>query len=160
MVLAGDRRGEGGPRRREAGLLVVVVVLLGAGGASTLGGAVGVGVLGGDEADVLVGVAVGALPGELAAAAALLGVAAHPGGRLAVAAVVRGDLVRVPALLAAVHRRFVWLIAGCCCCCEKRMNAIANGNWMERCLFLGSGFGRALFIDGESRSEGGRREGK
>jgi hypothetical protein len=86
-----------------AGLLVAAAVG-GGGGSGGLG--VGGGVLGGDEVEVLVGVAVGALPGELAAAAALLGLAAHPGGRLAVAAVVRRRLVRVPALLraaAAVH---------------------------------------------------------
>ncbi|RLN29653.1 hypothetical protein C2845_PM05G26140 [Panicum miliaceum] len=137
-LLATDRTGRAGGGRCRG--LLLLVVLLGGVGAS-LGGA-GAVVLGvGDEVEVLVGVAVGALPGELAAATALLGVAAHAGGRLAVAAVVRGDLVRVPALLGAVH--------GCCsdrwrlCNYYKRGRRgwdwkLLCGNWGASC-FWGSG---------------------
>lgn len=150
-LLATDRTGRAGGGR---GLLVVAVVLLGGvGGGAPLAGAAAV-VLVGDEVEVLVGVAVGALPGELAAAAALLGVAAHAGGRLAVAAVVGGGLVRVPALLAAVH--------GCCFDRwllqlqererKKRMGletAPGRGSWCAACF--GDRVSGDLFIDGKRR---------
>ena len=151
-LLATDRTGRA---EAEAGALhVVVVVLLGGVGAS-LGGAGGV-VLGvGDEVEVLVGVAVGALPGELAAAAALLGVAAHAGGRLAVAAVVRGGLVRVPALLGAVH--------GCCsdrwllCNCEGEGGGwdwkLLRGNWGAAC-FGDRVSGGSIYRRGKEQAEG------